>query len=259
MGVQGRLGDFTVEQRVLLHLSDHPLQRSEWEGKHEQTQAGISEAVGVARKHLPRTLKRLLSGNHVEQETRHVPGARQRCRVYGLTASGIEAANPLRASIVDRTVLTEDGDATIGAIAGHEIPLLAVLSRIDRKGRYDPDLGEVEMAEEEDGGTLYRKILHRAWNDGKLTSTERSMLDDLSMHLGIEPDRSDEIEKAVMVEREESKDEHIPIFLEVLECAWLDAEISEDEQAMLDSLAAALGLDIKRARSVQKDWITEHS
>nr|AIF05991.1 hypothetical protein [uncultured marine group II/III euryarchaeote KM3_18_D06] len=259
MGVQGRLGDFTVEQRVLLHLSDHPLQRSEWEGKQEQTQAGISEAVGVARKHLPRTLKRLLSAGRVEQETRHVPGARQRCRVYGLTASGIEAANPLRSSIVDRAVLTEGGETTIGAIAGHEIPLLIVLSKIDRTGRYDPELGEVDRPEEEDGGTLYRKILHRAWNDGKLTSTERNMLDDLSMHLGIEPDRSDEIEKAVMAEREDSNEEHIPIFVEVLECAWLDGEISEDEQAMLDSLALALGLDKAKAKTVQTNWIADNS
>ena len=259
MATPGRLGDFTVEQRVLLHLSDHPLQRSEWEGKHEQTQAGISEAVGVARKHLPRTLKRLLSASCVEQETRHVPGARQRCRVYGLTASGIAAAQPLRDSIVDRTVLTEGGETTIGAIAGHEIPLLAVLSRIDSAGRYGPELAELDMTEDCDGEALYRRILHRAWNDGKLTSTERSMLDDLAMHLGLEPDRSDEIEKEVMAERADSNDQHIPIFLEVLECAWQDGEISDDEQSMLDSLAISLGLGLDRARTVQADWISEHS
>ena len=47
----------TVEQRVLLHLWDTPLGDNPWEGRPELTQAGVSEAVGIARKHLPRTLK----------------------------------------------------------------------------------------------------------------------------------------------------------------------------------------------------------
>ena len=43
----------TVEQRVLLHLWDTPLGDNPWEGRPELTQAGVSEAVGIARKHLP--------------------------------------------------------------------------------------------------------------------------------------------------------------------------------------------------------------
>ena len=49
------------------------------------TQAGISAAVHVQRKHVPRTLKRLEKNDELITGQRHVPaGAKQRRRVYGL-------------------------------------------------------------------------------------------------------------------------------------------------------------------------------
>ena len=78
----GMLLTLTVEQRVLLHLWDTPLGDNPWEGRPELTQAGVSEAVGIARKHLPRTLKKLREKAHILEETRHVAGAKQRCLLY---------------------------------------------------------------------------------------------------------------------------------------------------------------------------------
>ena len=82
----------TVEQRVLLHLWDTPLGDNPWEGRPELTQAGVSDAIGIARKHLPRTLKKLREKSHIIEETRHVAGAKQRCRVYALSTTVREAA-----------------------------------------------------------------------------------------------------------------------------------------------------------------------
>ncbi len=57
--VDGFLGTLTTEQRTLLHLSDNRLPSNQWEAPASLTQAGISAAVHVQRKHVPRTLKRL--------------------------------------------------------------------------------------------------------------------------------------------------------------------------------------------------------
>ena len=57
--VSGFLGTLTTEERTLLHLLDHQLPENNWEAPMELTQAGISAAVHVQRKHVPRTLKRL--------------------------------------------------------------------------------------------------------------------------------------------------------------------------------------------------------
>jgi len=259
MAIGGRLGDYTVEQRVLIHLFEHPLNRSQWDGKKEQTQAGISSAVGIARKHLPRTLKSLVAQELVAIETRHVPGAKQRCRVYYLTNNGKEAAEPMRQTIASLSITTENGETTIGELAGHDIPYLQVLVNVDSNWRYNPITVDPTNDEEVPTEDLYRKVLHRAWKDGQITHDERVMLDDISIHLGLEPDVVESIENEVMAERENSSDIQITTYLEVLAVAWQDGFISEDEQAMLDSLAQSLGLDVNYAMQVQNEWISDNS
>ena len=57
--VDGYLGKLTTEHRMLIHLFDNILPSNQWEAPVALTQAGISAAVHVQRKHVPRTLKRL--------------------------------------------------------------------------------------------------------------------------------------------------------------------------------------------------------
>jgi len=79
------------------------------------------------------------------------------------------------------------------------------------------------------------------------------------MYLGLEPDVVERIHKEVESERDKAGEYHITVFLDVLEVAWLDNIITDDEQAMLTALAASLGIDEKVALEVQADWIGEHS
>ena len=102
--VDGYLGTMTTEERTLLHLFDNPLPEGQWEAPFAVTQAGISAAVHVQRKHVPRTLKRLENRDELISGQRHVPGAKQRRRVYGLTASGRARAGELRDRILNELV-----------------------------------------------------------------------------------------------------------------------------------------------------------
>ena len=86
--VDGYLGRLTTEHRMLIHLFDNILPNNQWEAPVALTQAGISAAVHVQRKHVPRTLKRLEKGNEITVQNRHVPGAKQRRKVYSLTMTG---------------------------------------------------------------------------------------------------------------------------------------------------------------------------
>ena len=97
--VDGYLGTMTTEERMLLHLFDNPLPEGQWEAPFTVTQAGISAAVHVQRKHVPRTLKRLENRDELHSGQRHVPGAKQRRRAYGLTAKGKERAGDMRDNI----------------------------------------------------------------------------------------------------------------------------------------------------------------
>ena len=145
----------TVEQRVLLHLWDTPLGDNPWEGRPELTQAGVSDAVGSARKHLPRTLKKLREKARIHEETRHVAGAKQRCRVYSLSTEGRKAASDLVEDIHSRLVKTDGQEVTVQNLHNHTTGLLDVLRNIDSTGTYRPPTeGEVEVQPTLDGRDL---------------------------------------------------------------------------------------------------------
>ncbi len=254
----------TVEQRVLLHLWDTPLGDNPWEGRPELTQAGVSEAVGIARKHLPRTLKKLREKARIHEETRHVAGAKQRCRVYSLSTEGRKAASDLVEDIHSRVVKTDGQEVTVQNLHNHTTGLLDVLRNIDSTGTYRPPTeGEVEVQPTLDGRDLpldhrlaiYDNIVRTAWSDGVVTKDEQAMLDDMAMYLGLEPDDTEPIEKKVREASIDPDAENSSLYKQMLEVAWQDGEVDANEQAMLDSLAGMLGLE--SARDVQLDWVCD--
>lgn len=254
----------TVEQRVLLHLWDTPLGDNPWEGRPELTQAGVSDAVGIARKHLPRTLKKLREKECIQEETRHVAGAKQRCRVYALSPIGRKAASELVDDIQTRVVKADGEQTTVEALHNHTTGLLDVLRNIDSTGTYRPPIdGDVVDIIPLDGSDLpldhrlavYDNIVRTAWSDGVVTKDEQAMLDDLAMYLGLEPYDTEPIEKRVREESIDPDAENSSLYKQMLEVAWQDGEVDANEQAMLDSLAGMLGLD--SARDVQLDWVCD--
>ena len=254
----------TVEQRVLLHLWDTPLGDNPWEGRPELTQAGVSEAVGIARKHLPRTLKKLREKDRILEETRHVAGAKQRCRVYSLSSEGRSAASDLVGEIHSRVVKAEGEQTTVQNLHNHATCLLDVLRNIDSSGTYRrPVEGEDDVPPTLDGRDLpldhrlaiYENIVRTAWNDGVVTKDEQAMLDDMAMYLGLEPHDTEPIEKRVREDSISPDTENSSLYKQMLEVAWQDGEVDANEQAMLDSLAGMLGLD--SARDVQLDWVCD--
>ena len=254
----------TVEQRVLLHLWDTPLGDNPWEGRPELTQAGVSDAVGIARKHLPRTLKKLREKECIQEETRHVAGAKQRCRVYALSPIGRKAASELVDDIQTRVVKADGEQTTVQALHNHTTGLLDVLRNIDSTGTYRPPIdGDVVDIIPLDGSDLpldhrlavYDNIVRTAWSDGVVTKDEQAMLDDLAMYLGLEPYDTEPIEKRVREESIDPDAENSSLYKQMLEVAWQDGEVDANEQAMLDSLAGMLGLD--SARDVQLDWVCD--
>ena len=260
----GMLLTLTVEQRVLLHLWDTPLGDNPWEGRPQLTQAGVSEAVGIARKHLPRTLKKLREKEHILEETRHVAGAKQRCRVYALSPDGRKAASELVEDIHSRVVKSEGKPTTVQALHNHTTGLLDVLRNIDSTGAYRPPAEGVDDSPVTLDGrdlpldhrlAIYDNIVRTAWQDGIVTKDEQTMLEDMAMYLGLEPHDTEPIEKSIREESIDPDAENSSLYKQMLEVAWQDGEVDANEQAMLDSLANMLGLD--SARDVQLDWVCD--
>ena len=93
--VDGYLGTLTTEERALLHLINQQLPSGGWEAPAVLTQAGISAAVHVQRKHSPRTHKRMGKNGLLDVAERQIPGGKRRKRVYTITDIGRQRADAL--------------------------------------------------------------------------------------------------------------------------------------------------------------------
>ena len=247
--VSGFLGTLTTEERTLLHLLDHQLPENNWEAPMELTQAGISAAVHVQRKHVPRTLKRLEQQAFLNTTSRHVPGARQRRRVYSLTPGGRERAQ----SILDRIKSTpvNSGGTTVllQTILTSAIDTLETLAHIDEHMvvHTDPVMSPVSHPEgsasldAQAGEALIRRMFARAWQDGRITKDEQLLLNEVVDFLGMHPERvrrpSNEARREIDAPPPEE------IYLDMLRQALVDGVIHEEEEALLKTVQIAFDID----------------
>ncbi|MCS5533277.1 MAG: TerB family tellurite resistance protein [Candidatus Poseidoniaceae archaeon] len=247
--VDGFLGSLTTEERMLLHLHDHILPEGEWEAPLSLTQAGISAAVHVQRKHVPRTLKRLESRGCLVSSKRHIPGAKQRRTVYGLSSDGRKRASELRGKILSREVNKDDSTIMISelrkggqltlellshideAMVFHEVPVISPVSNPEGVASLDAQAGE----------QLVRRLFARAWADGKITKDEQQLLSEVVEFLGMHPERVRRLSD------ESRRDQKAPppeeIYLDMLKQALVDGELIEDEIALLETVRVAFGID----------------
>jgi len=247
--VDGYLGTITTEERTLLHLFDNPLPEGQWEAPFAVTQAGISAAVHVQRKHVPRTLKRLEKRDEVISGQRHVPGAKQRRRVYGLTSKGRERAAVIRNKILGEIVLKSGekillsslrrgGQMTLDLLSYldeglvfHETPVISPVSNPEGSASLDAQAGE----------DLVKRMFARAWEDGKITKDEQQLITEVVTFLGMHPERvgrlSDEARRAQNAPPPQD------VYRDMLRQALVDGEIVEDEIALLKTMRQAFSID----------------
>ena len=247
--VDGFLGSLTTEQRMLIHLYDNILPNNQWEAPVALTQAGISAAVHVQRKHVPRTLKRLEKSNEIEVTNRHVPGGRQRRKVYSLTTQG-KIRGKLVVENVLSTIIEFDGEPTsINDIPKNNRRILEILSHIDSNLRYHDEPVITSIAkpsgkaslDAQSSEELMKRMFARAWEDGKITNDEHQLITEVVDFLGMHPERvrrlSEEARTAIDIPPPEE------IYLEMLRQALVDEQIIEEENALLETFRVAYGID----------------
>ena len=267
--VDGFLGTLTTEQRSLLHLLNQRLPSGGWEAPAVLTQAGISAAVHVQRKHIPRTLKRMEKQELLHVEQRHIPGGKQRKRVYTLTDMGTQRAEQFRDEYLSKTVTHDGQKVTLRSLWNTSTPILELLSHLDEGLNYfdtalvSPVSNPEGMAsiDAQYGEELVRRMFARAWEDGKITRDEQSLLNEAVEFLGMHPER------ARRLSNEARKELKIPppeeVYFDMIMQALDDGEIVQEEVALLDTFRIAFGIDsvthnslLERARNMPV--VSEH-
>ncbi|MDP6199909.1 MAG: helix-turn-helix transcriptional regulator [Candidatus Poseidonia sp.] len=267
--VVGYLGTLTTEERTLLHLLNQQLPAGGWEAPPSLTQAGISAAVHVQRKHIPRTLKRMEKNGFLSVAQRHIPGGKQRKRVYTLTESGREMANSLAERVLSEQVKQGDTTTALSGVWNRNEPILELLSRVDEAlvlqdaPLVSPVSNPHGMAsmDAQNGEDLVRRMYARAWEDGKITRDEQSLLSEVVEFLGMHPERvrrlSNEARKSLKIPPPEE------VYFEMILQALDDGEILQDEIDLLNTFRVHFGIDqvthhalLNRARNTTP--VSEH-
>ncbi|MGC8913827.1 MAG: ATP-binding protein [Thermoplasmata archaeon] len=103
----------TYPERVLIYLLDYVRFKERHTYPFGITQKGIAEAVDILPAHVPRTVKKLMNENLVEERFGRVEGIPRKVRVYFLTQNGVEKANALKSQILATKVPVREGDVLI--------------------------------------------------------------------------------------------------------------------------------------------------
>lgn len=246
--VDGYLGRLTTEHRMLIHLYDNILPNNQWEAPVALTQAGISAAVHVQRKHVPRTLKRLEKSQEVSVQNRHVPGAKQRRKVYSLTITGRTRAKLIVESTMNIEVNYKGNNTAIKDIPKGEKRILELLSHIDDSLVYhdNPIISSISQPsgtaslDAQSSEELVKRMFARAWEDGIITHDEHLLISEVVEFLGMHPERVNRLSEEARGSIEISPPEDI--YLEMLSQALVDGQLVDDEITLLETFRGAYGI-----------------
>jgi tellurite resistance protein/DNA-binding PadR family transcriptional regulator len=228
--------------------------REDFEVPFEVTQKGISHAIKIQQKHLPRALKKLISDNFLEEKMTHVKDVKQKRKVYFLTEEGIryawELINNLKTKEIPIVTKFDDGKATkepqeiqiLGDLYNRdkpEISLIDLLLFLDNTGFYNKDALKNEVNQQ---------TIAKVKNEGVVGKNSKEP----------EPQLSDqppqELEKHLETPVGTSKissSEKREIYFTALKQAWQDGQITKDERDILTELQEKLGISAEEHKKIE--------
>ncbi len=97
--------DSTIEERILLNLSDKTVEDEEKKADYYMSQKGISEAVDGSISRVSRVLREMRKKNLVKEEKKYLKDSHsRRKKTYYLTSKGLEKKNKLRERLMEKNI-----------------------------------------------------------------------------------------------------------------------------------------------------------
>jgi hypothetical protein len=192
---------------------------------------------------------------------------KQRMNGYYLTAAGYSEAKDLKIRIENVVVPVKiDGRvspkrvAEIDDLTSAHITLCDIIREainegsLDMMGLEDLERKKREALEsEEQASDTYRRALQTAWRDGRVTATERFLVEELRKHLKVTDEQHRILESEIVRRLAQDHMEFRRIYKTVLEVALADKVISGPEEAILDGLRRVMRL----SRQEHEDLVEE--
>ncbi len=254
----------TTEERILLYLSDFRNLEERYVLPQAVTQKAIAYAADIHRKHVSRYIESLVREDGLTQVKVHIEGEKQRMLAYYLTARGLEKAKKIKERLgtvrvpirvkgkMRQMTLREIDDATSVHLTFADI-VREAMAVDDLDLEYLEGIDERRMrAMDERVRQLedYARAIMTAWQDGRVTATERMLIEQLREHLGVSREEHARIEREVM---EEILSDRSAIYRAVVREAAEDGAINEEERSLLEALRKKLGLGPEECARVEAE------
>jgi hypothetical protein len=261
------LTSLTSKERILLYLSDYVHMDDRFELPADLTQELIAYGTGIQRKHLSQYLKDLLDESLVTERKAHIEGMKQRMNGYYLSPGGYSRAKELRGRVEGFVVpvkvegrTSEMKVADIDDRTSIHITLCDIVREAIQAGTLEmASLEDIErkrreaLEEEEQASDIYKRALLTAWRDGRVTATERFLVEELRKHLKIAEEEHRLLEQEIVRRLAQDHMEFRRIYRTVLEVALGDKMISGPEEAILDNLRKVMRITRQEHEGLVKE------
>lgn len=261
------LTSLTSKERILLYLSDYHNMEERFELPADLIQQSIAYATGIRRKHLSQYLDDLIKENLIMERKAHIEGMKQRMNGYYLSPSGYVRASELRNRIAEVVVPISDSGKVLemkvseidDATSAHVTFCDIVREAIQNNGLDMATLESVEtrkrqaLEEKEQATEVYKRALQTAWRDGRVTATERFLIEELRKHLEITEEQHQKLEQEIIRKLAQDHMEFRRIYRMVLEVALADKEIAGPEEEIIEALRRVMRISRREHEELVKD------
>jgi len=244
----------STDDRILLYLSDFRNMEERYDLPPALTQKSIAYAAGIHRKHLSRYLDEMVKEGYLTEVKAHIEGEKQRMLAYYLAPRGWERAQGIkqRLGAVRVPVRTKAGEVREMSLEEIDRATSAHLTFSDIvREAMDVEMLDIEYLEGIDERRKramdervkrleeLSRALMTAWKDGRVSVTERLLIEQLRENLGISKEEHERMESRVM---EQVLSDRRGIYQVVAEEALEDGPITQAERELLEVLRKKLGL-----------------
>src|SRR5213594_1686265 len=251
-----------TEDRILLYFSDFRNMEERYVLPQALTQKAIAFAAGIQRKHLSRYLDEMTRDGYLVETKAHIEGEKQRMLAYYLAPRGWERAVAIKERLskikVPVVIAGATKDMTIHEIDSATSVHLTFSDIVREAMNVDKlDLEYLEGIDDRRKRAMdervkrledYTRAVMTAWKDGRVTATERLLVEQLRENLGISREEQERIESEVL---EEVIENRAGIYRAVAAQALEDGPVTEDVRELLEALRKKLGLSSHDCREIE--------
>ena len=163
----------TVRERILLHLHGRRLDSERMDAPLHDSQIGVAQGIGVYRRHIPRTVRKMQEDGEIDIVLRHVQGFSRKVQCYSLTNNGDSKASEIWNQVKEWDIESDSETVPLHTIAHTPVDALQFLYPTDAHSGDTPSIHRMV------------RIIKTAFADGIITDDEDRLIRSIASELPI--------------------------------------------------------------------------